>query len=236
MINALVVEDDLVQRTEVISILQNAFPEIRFYAASDFSDALKLLQEISFRFFLLDINLGGEQDGIQLGIRIKEQEFYASSPIIYITAVTSRMADAINKVHCYGYITKPYNPDELVSTVKCLLSLPAFAPDGLRLQSINGIYYRVRYDDIYYFESNGHVLKCHTSHGKYSTRNYSIKDLVKVLPEAFIQCHRSYVVNIGHITGYDRTKFTVKIAEPPNASVPVGRVYKKILEERLEIK
>ena len=82
-------------------------------------------------------------------------------------------------------------------------------------------------DDIIYIESFNNNILLHLVDGElniYST----MKDFSKKLPINFLKCHKSYVVNMNHITGFYRNFFTMKNSK----SVPIPpKKYNSIIEE-----
>lgn len=82
-------------------------------------------------------------------------------------------------------------------------------------------------DDIVYIESFNNNILLHFIDGEinlYST----MKDFSKKLPVNFLQCHKSYVVNMNHITGFYRNFFTMKNGK----AVPIPpKKYNSIIEE-----
>jgi DNA-binding LytR/AlgR family response regulator len=62
----------------------------------------------------------------------------------------------------------------------------------------------------------------------------SLKDYSKVLPPNFLRCHKSYMVNMNHITGYEPHKFIINTGEfipiPPKKYNATVKTYKSYLE------
>jgi len=85
--------------------------------------ALQLLSEKTFDLILLDI-LMPDMDGYEVCKRIREQEKTQDIPIIFLTANTDQ-ADIIKgfKVGAQDYVTKPFNPEELISRVNTQIDL-----------------------------------------------------------------------------------------------------------------
>lgn len=237
MFTALIIEDDSSQRNALMNVLSEAFPDIHFFAVPDYITAVKLIEQETFDFFLLDIDLQDlEHDGIELGYYIRTMVHYAQTPILYLTYITDCIAEALNKIHCYHYICKPYSTKELISTVMAMLELPSSLPTDIKLKSTKGVYFKVKYEDIYFAETRRHQFVFHTKNGKYFLRSNSIKDMLKLLPDYFIQCHKSYIINTLHVFKYNRTRFEITIDNLENNAIPVGRAYKPALEERIGIK
>ena len=69
---------------------------------------------------LMDIHLLGDMDGIETARRIHEQ---ADIPVIYLTSfATEADLEKAKRTDPYGYITKPFDPQSIVTTIEIALS------------------------------------------------------------------------------------------------------------------
>ncbi len=85
--------------------------------------ALKAVEKQIPDLILLDINMPG-MDGFEVCKRLKEQKYLEEIPVIFLTARTDT-EDIVNAFQIGGsdYITKPFNPVELLARVHFQLSL-----------------------------------------------------------------------------------------------------------------
>ncbi len=90
----------------------------RIYAATTGSDALHILKEHQIDLILLDVMLP-DTSGFDLCQQIRELSFV---PILFVTARTTDM-DKLTGFSMGGddYITKPFNPLEVVARIKAIL-------------------------------------------------------------------------------------------------------------------
>lgn len=88
------------------------------YFATSGSEALDMIQDHHFDLLILDIMLP-DMDGFTICNRIREKTVI---PILFLTARTSE-ADLITGLTLGGddYVTKPFNPLELLARVKAIL-------------------------------------------------------------------------------------------------------------------
>lgn len=84
--------------------------------------------------------------------------------------------------------------------------------------------------DIQYIKREGMRLVYHTSDMDYFTYG-SFNKIQPLLPENFIRCHKSYIVNINNVKDYDSTTCTINFSN--GTSCAVGPKYKKIIMEVL---
>ena len=114
--------DDVVDNIQVaMNVLREENYNLSF--ALNGEEALALLKETKFDLILLDIMMPGI-DGYEVCRRLKTNEFTKEIPIIFLTAKTN--IESISNAFELGavdYITKPFNPDELIARVKNHLEL-----------------------------------------------------------------------------------------------------------------
>ncbi|MCR4865445.1 MAG: response regulator transcription factor [Lachnospiraceae bacterium] len=111
--NILVVDDDreIVDAIEIY-LLQEDF---NVYKAYDGEEAIKLLKANDIHLMLLDIMMP-KLDGIHTALKIRE---YSSVPIIFLSAKSEDSDKILGlNIGADDYITKPFNPLELVARVK----------------------------------------------------------------------------------------------------------------------
>ena len=160
---------------------------------------------------------------------------------MYITSIPDKINAAVNQVHCHNYILKPYSAEDILSAIHELLKTPLAEPAPLHLCDTNGIYYKIHEKDLMYIEALGKQMHIHAvssgmphesknSISTFTTNQYRLMELGKMLSGNFIQCHRKYIVNVNFIQSYDKTDNSIRLA---NQSIPVGRKYKEDFERRL---
>jgi len=102
-------------------------------------EGIKLAKEENIHLILLDIMMPG-MDGLQAAVKIRE---FSNVPIIFLTA-KSEDTDRILGLNMGGddYITKPFNPVELLARVRAALRRYASLGGigGLPVTTIKGIY------------------------------------------------------------------------------------------------
>lgn len=113
MNNILVVDDDkeIVDAIEIYLMQEN----FKVYKAYDGEEAIESMKQNDIQLILLDIMMP-KLDGIHAALKIRE---YSSVPIIFLSAKSEDSDKILGlNIGADDYITKPFNPLELVARVK----------------------------------------------------------------------------------------------------------------------
>jgi len=116
MYKILIIEDDIEIREELKILLQNSGYEVN--TITDFNNVENQVFEIDSHLILLDINLP-EKSGYEICSKIRAK---SKIPIIFVTAKVENI-DKITglSIGADDYITKPFQPLELIARVKAQL-------------------------------------------------------------------------------------------------------------------
>lgn len=243
MITLLILEDNIIQLNALASILEQNLEHAIILKAPDYATAVTLLQNNQVQFFLLDIELEHNQPtaktGIDFGNYIRSIPQYQITPILYITSIPDKINVAVNQTHCHNYILKPYTTEDILSAIQSLLGTPFVEPAPLQLCDTNGIYYKIYEKELLYIEADRKHMIIYTSSNVPNTSNHAIStfttnqyrliELSKMLSANFVQCHKKYIVNLKFIQSYDKTTSSIQLAKQ---LIPIGRKYKEEFEKR----
>ena len=113
-----VVEDEIIVADTIARVLQKLGYTV-LEPAITYTEALELLEQQSPDLVLLDINLSGSKDGIDLAWKIKEDY---DMPFIFLTsqADTQTIARA-KELNPPAYLVKPFNKDDLFASIEIAL-------------------------------------------------------------------------------------------------------------------
>jgi len=87
------------------------------YEADDKDEALKISNDNTIDIFYIDIGLKNSS-GLDLAIELRKTYKYEFSWIIFLTTHVEYITQAFKEVHCYDYILKPYDKQELIDKSK----------------------------------------------------------------------------------------------------------------------
>ena len=124
--NILVVEDDPNVSTVLTARLESLGYRICATAETGYA-AIAAVQHHHPDLVTMDILLKGEMNGIEAARRIAER---SSVPVIYMTCLSDRQIfDRAIRTNPYGYIIKPYDINELRSSIEIALVKHAAATE-----------------------------------------------------------------------------------------------------------
>lgn len=170
------------------------------HIVDDIIDLKNIIEEKErFDIVFMDIEWNSNhENGIDFA-----RELHNSAPvtqIIYVTGYNDRFSQDIfmEEVNLCGYLVKPVEEERLNFLVdKAYKAIQFFETDKLLLESKKGSF-AIPYRAIRYAESKGHQITFYT--GKEQISFYEkLETLKKRFPEYFVQCHKSYLVNMNEI-------------------------------------
>lgn len=171
-----------------------------------------------FDLVLLDIEWNLPSNGIDFAA-----ELYPISPstqIIYVTGYNDRFSQQIflKPANICGYLVKPVERELLFQLLaKAWKTAEEWEEQKLLVQQ-KGVLHAIPLRKIYYLESRGHQVTVHTAEDRILCydRLESMKDR---LPEHFLQCHKSYLVNLDNVRRVERNRMVLKNEE----EVPISK-------------
>jgi two-component system, LytTR family, response regulator len=217
-IKALIVDDEYQGRSFLSKILAKLYPEIDVVdEASSIDEAVRKIGQHKPNLIFLDIIIQN-QNGFDIFNLIDKIDF----EIIFTTAHNEFAVKAF-KFNAIDYLLKPIDLDELDNAIakakvriEAAKSATPFQIENLinfvknRDKPFNKIaiptsdgFILVPLDDIIYCESDGNYTNFFLKDGKKLTSSYTLKQYDEMLADHnFFRAHKSYLVNVSHITRY----------------------------------
>lgn len=237
----LLVEDNLNQ-AEILKVnLLKGSEDLNIILASNSKDAFEFALKYRIDLFILDIGLP-DKSGLILADEIRKLPGYKLTWIIFITAFDQYLPKAFKKVHCYDYITKPYDIKKVKDLTNVLLQnkIIPVKENSEELLTVNckNILFRISSRDILYIEVYHKTCSIYKHLRKYEIKRLSLKEVHSKLPEKhFIQCSKSTLVNINYIDYIEKENVNWKISllNYPEKLI-VGKNYRDTLADSFELK
>ncbi|MEO1051718.1 MAG: LytTR family transcriptional regulator DNA-binding domain-containing protein [Bacteroidota bacterium] len=228
--SVLIVEDEPLIADDLVCYLEDmGIQDID--VSLKYDDALKKLSEQDFSLAMLDVNLSGDKDGIDLANFINRQK---PVPFIYVTSYydqsTLSRAKATNP---YGYILKPFDKQEVYVNVEMAFHKIRLSsgqkPDKFFVKDKEGLI-PIEPKDILYVEAFDNYAKVFTADQSYII-SHTLKSIEnKLIPFGFERVHKSYLINFAHISRINEGY--VFFGEQ---TIPIGRAYKAAFMSKIAL-
>lgn len=188
---------------------------------TEYEDAESLLYDVEtcsqkFDLFLLDIYLPG-LNGIEAARRIRAQNKYAL--LIFLSTSDDFYREAFD-LYAFHYLLKPVRKAALSEALRKASVILNRPEETLRI-TFNGQDTILRQANIVYVSSSNHVLRFHMHDGVEHTSYGKLDELQPQLADnLFVRCHKSFIVNIRHVTKLTKEGFYIE-----DTLIPISRTY-----------
>lgn len=213
MYKAIIIDDEAMARNLLEGMVKSYCPNVSVVeSCKDLPSGVKAIHKHKPDIVFLDIEMPGHS-GLELLDFFDEKEVNFS--IIFVTAY-NRYAIQAFKLSAIDYLLKPIEVEDLKQAIalfekkKQLQNIAALrnnlstnAPKKIGLNGVSNITF-VDIDDILFFQADGSYTHVYLKEGKTIVASKSLKHFENTLIEHpdFLRCHKSYIVNINHITEY----------------------------------
>jgi len=183
-----------------------------FQSAEQFLFAYE--EDKSTDILLLDIQMG-EMDGVELARKLRTKNDKVQ--IIFITGFPDFMAYGYD-VAALHYLMKPVSAEKLFAVLNRAAAQISRQPPAILL-TIDGEQVRLSLDEIIYIEALDHNLEILTRNTGKLTVKMPLYQLENKLTPEFVHCHRSYIVNLRHVSKITKTEVVID----SGTSLPLAR-------------
>jgi DNA-binding LytR/AlgR family response regulator len=244
MLRILLVEDEGIIAADMENMLEKMGYEV-LETAMDYEEAVERLEEETPDLILLDVNLGGRKDGIDLAKVINEKY---QIPFIFTTSYTDGPTiERAKKVNPIGYLVKPFKQEQLYTTIemamfsmaqKTVVAKPSEQEkesEGLVIKDALFIKDKYRYTklpvgDILWLRAEGNYVEIYLHDRRELIRNSLTQFLEKLNKPNFFRTHKSYAVNLDFLTRVEPTEIFIL-----DTAIPITKAYHDELIERIEV-
>ncbi len=227
--SVLIVEDEPLIADDLLFHLEDIGIE-DIEVALRYDQALEKVQQKQFDLALLDVNLSGSRDGIDLANFIKNQQ---SLPFIFVTSYYDQdTLTRAKKTNPLAYILKPFDKREVTVNVEMAfhkIALNKQKPSQFFVKDKEGLM-PVKPEDILYVEAFDNYAKVITESNSHIV-SHTLKSIEsKLLTFGFDRVHKSYLINTSRITRINEG--FVFFNEIP---IPIGRAYKNVFMSKIAL-
>ena len=187
-------------------------------------DLLRSIQKQGgYDLIILDILMPG-MNGIELAQKIREDG--DGCRIIFLTSSPEYAVDSY-KVNAFYYLLKPFSEGELASLIGRVLQTMEDEHDSSIVIKAQGKIIRLRLSALRYVESANHNVNFYLRDESSISCFGSLNEFHDVLltDKRFVKCHKSFIVNMDHVTGISGHEFSLA----GDMRVPISRnVYQQV--------
>ena len=161
-------------------------------------------------------------DGVDLVENLHVRD--AGTQVVFITGFNGMYA-RVRQASDSFFLMKPIRDDELFHVMDRALDVLAKRASEVLLIRSNEGELVVQPSDILYIESWKRVVEIHLLNGDAPRAYMRLADMLDMLPASFVQCHKSYIVNMAHIVSLHSDSmqlssgFTIPVARSRRAKV-----------------
>jgi DNA-binding LytR/AlgR family response regulator len=233
-IHVLIVEDKLLVAEAIAGTLQRHGFRIGGKCASG-EEAVQFLEAQRADLVLMDIELAGAMDGISAAMLIQEKYHV---PIIYLSDFAdARTLDRAKRTFPANYLTKPFQEADLVRALDIAFYNANASPQRSAGSLLTGFtflrtesqtYIKLAHEAIVFLRAARSYCEIITTTKTYTLSNSMVHVHEQLKSPDFIRVHRSYVVNVVHISEIEGN--TIRLGEH---KLQMGSEYRDELVGRL---
>lgn len=219
-----IVEDEpLITATAEQALQKHGFTPIG--DADCFEDAIVEIPKLLPDLVLLDIQLEGEKDGVDLAKELDK----IGIPYLYLTSQTDPSTIArVKETQPLGYIVKPFTEAGLRSNIELAWHNFSLTNKDFILVKSEGRTHKINQANITYLKAFDNYCYVNTLNNKLLVAKTLKHIELSLNPNKFIRIHRSYVVNIHRISSINSTSVLVQEKELPLSKSNREQVKKRL--------
>lgn len=223
-LNIYIVEDDPIIAITLESILQKNGYSVCGHA-DNVDEALTEIKSNKPDLVLVDIQLDGEKDGVNLA----ENLDMLNKPYLYLTSQTDpHTIKRVKQTRPLGYIVKPFTENGLRSNIEIAWNNYIHDEEFLSFSADNELY-KIKQSQILYLKAYDNYCYVITT-----TRKYLVPKTLKYLSsqlnqEKFVKTHRSYIINLLKVDALCKNVVIIN-----NIEIPISNSRKSTLKQLIQ--
>lgn len=218
-----VVEDDSASRFLLCDLLKQSEKYEVIRDSGNPLDAFKFLSESEVDVVFLDVEMP-EMSGIGLAKLIPE-----GAKIVITTSEEKYAVDAFG-IRAFDFILKPVDLPKLLEVSERLKSeiQPSISPKPVFLKT-KGRFVKIDLEEVIYVQAFGDYINYFTRSDKYTVRQSMNKAKEMLGHLNFVQVHRSYIVNLDAVDGFESDSLMIG-----SVNIPISRSHKDLFQAKIK--
>lgn len=234
MINIAICDDEELYQEiicyKISRCMQNIFDmDFKLFCFDNLYDLKKHIDNNKTDIIFLDIVINDE-NAMDWSIKNITSKY---TQIVFMTAFPQSAYNISETNCCYFLIKSKIDENALTKALKRALQKTTKKDPNMTLIKSGNKNFTINYQDIKYIETFNNNLTLHLQDTEDITIYSTLKEYADKLPPNFLRCHKCYMVNMNHITGYEPYKFVITTGEtlpiPPKKYKSIINTYKHYL-------
>ncbi len=229
MLSIAVCDDEIIECCNMEKRIKKIIEEMKIPCIiRQFRSGGELLQALeSFDIVFLDIMMQ-EMDGMKTAQLFRRK---ASDKILIFVSSSREYVFEAYDVEAFQYLLKPVEDRKLKSVLQKAVLKTERRSQEFIIVSSQRQKKKLFLDDIYYFEIKGRIVDAHGPEGIFTYYEQMGELENKLQDKGFFRCHKSYLVNLKYVDGYNRQE---AILENGERIVIAKRRYEDFCQEVLK--
>lgn len=229
--NALIL-DMVSENIEILtSILNATIADVSVFSyASPFAFVTGIYDELKGDADIAFIHIGREEKE-HISMARDVQNYFPQLKLIFYSEDNVSASEIFEARPSY-YMQLPWNDEakkQLADAISRMCEDISNADEDCLKIANRGVTLKIAIDSIEYIESVGRKILIYTAKDDYETYS-TMTEMLEKLNDKFIQCHRSYIVNLSKVESIIKDSIVLKSGR----SIPVSRNLKSSIKECLE--
>lgn len=226
MMHVVICEDESYYQDAVVHAVKNwsdssGHHDIRISVFSSSEDLLERWEKgTHIDLLFLDIEIPGELSGMELAQKIRSSEQHL--PIVFVTNYDNYVYEGYT-VNALRYLRKPIREPEIFACMDIAYRNFNLLSNDRFVIHFADQHFALRRSEIIYIEAQGHYLSIHIgTPGATPKMRATVNDVLQSLPpELFVQCHRSFIINLLYIHRFTKEEVLLSTGQ----TLPVSKTY-----------
>ena len=229
MLSIAVCDDEIIECCNMEKRIKKMIEEMKIPCIiRQFRSGGELLQALeSFDIVFLDIMMP-EMDGMKIAQLFRKK---ASDKILIFVSSSREYVFEAYDVEAFQYLLKPVEDRKLKNVLQKAVLKTERRSQEFIIVSSQRQKKKLFLDDIYYFEIKGRIVDAHGPEGIFTYYEQMGELENKLKDKGFFRCHKSYLVNLKYVDGYNRQE---AILENGERIVIAKRRYEDFCQEVLK--
>ena len=230
MLSIAVCDDEVIECCNMAGKIKGILEEMKIPCIiRQFRNGRELLQASeSFDIVFLDIIMN-DLDGMKTAQIFRKKAF--DKILIFVSSSREYVFDAYD-VEAFQYLLKPVDDRKLKNILQKAVLKTERRSQEFIIVSRERQKKKLFLDDIYYFEIKGRVVDVHGPEGIFTYYEQMRELENKLRDKGFFRCHKSYLINLKYVDGYNRQEVIMGNGEK---IVIAKRRYMEFCQEVLKV-